>query len=192
MNIYLVRHGQTDWNKNNLMQGQTDVELNETGESQAIQTAQKLKDFQFSLIYSSPLKRTIRTANIIKGNSNLDIILDERLKERSFGDFEGQNNVDFKKYWNYKANLSDNKVEPIQLLFRRVYIFLEELEKKYKNNDINILLVSHNGTSLAISSIINGAVPDNIFEYNMKPCEYRIFNEVNLDKWRKNYGRNKI
>ena len=150
MNIYLVRHGQTDWNKNNLMQGQTDVELNETGESQAIQTAQKLKDFQFSLIYSSPLKRTIRTANIIKGNSNLDIILDERLKERSFGDFEGQNNVDFKKYWNYKANLSDNKVEPIQLLFRRVYIFLEELEKKYKNNDINILLVSHNGTSLAI------------------------------------------
>ena len=48
MNIYLVRHGQTDWNKNNLMQGQTDVELNETGESQAIQTAQKLKDFQFS------------------------------------------------------------------------------------------------------------------------------------------------
>ena len=57
MNIILVRHGQTDWNVKDLLQGRTDIELNENGKKQAIETAQKLLNINIDVIYVSPLKR---------------------------------------------------------------------------------------------------------------------------------------
>ncbi len=187
MNIIVVRHGQTDWNKNDLLQGRTDVELNETGLKQCMETAEKLKNINIDLIYASPLKRTIKTAEAINEKREKKINLDDRLIERGFGNYEGQKKVKFKNYWDYDLNYSDNKVEPIKELFKRAYLFLHELETKYKEKDINILIVTHNGANLAISSILNGFIPENIFDNNMLPCEIKIFSNVNLDKWRNSY-----
>ena len=99
MNIILVRHGQTDWNVNNLLQGSTNIDLNEYGILQAKNTANKLKDFKIDYIYCSPLNRTLDTANYINQDRNLEIIIDYRLLERSFGNYEGidGSKIDFKK-----------------------------------------------------------------------------------------------
>ena len=191
MNIIVVRHGQTDWNVRDLLQGRTDIELNETGKLQAIETASNLKNINIDAIFVSPLKRTRRTAEEINRTKNLNMTIDERLIERGFGDYEGKTCVDFKRYWDLQANVSDNNVEPIKELFERIYSLLNELWELYGNTDKTILLVTHNGTNLAITSILNGLVP-NIFEYNLKPCEYRIFENIKREKGEKFCGKYKI
>ena len=86
MNIYVVRHGQTDWNKENKLQGNTDIELNDNGRKQALDLKGELKNIDYDIIISSPLKRAIQTAELI--NNNKPIIIEDNLRERSFGDFE--------------------------------------------------------------------------------------------------------
>ena len=67
MKVYLIRHGETDWNSVRKLQGQTDIRLNDYGIELAKLTAEGLKDVDFDLIYSSPLIRAVETAEIIKG-----------------------------------------------------------------------------------------------------------------------------
>ncbi|MBR3162560.1 MAG: histidine phosphatase family protein [Clostridia bacterium] len=183
MNLIVVRHGQTDWNVDNLLQGSTDIALNETGAKQALETSKELSNIDFDVIFSSPLKRALDTANSINAGRHLPIIKDSRLIEREFGEYEGQpgKNVDFKKYWDYTANIQDCKVEPIQNFFSRVTDFLNEIISKYGNTEKNILVVTHNGVNLAIDSILNG-MPNNIFTLNLAPCKYKIFENPTLEK----------
>ena len=90
MNIYYVRHGQTDWNKVKRLQGRTDNPLNEVGIEQAKKTRDLLKNEKIDLIICSPLRRTLETANIINEGRNIKIIKDEGFIERSFGKYEGE------------------------------------------------------------------------------------------------------
>lgn len=191
MNIILVRHGLTDWNVNDLLQGRTDIQLNETGKKQAIETANKLIDIHIEAIYVSPLKRTIDTAQQINKTRNLNMVIDDRLIERGFGDYEGKSKVEFKKYWDFQTNISDCNVESIRDLFSRVYSLLKELEELYRDTDKTILLVTHNGVNLAITSILNGFIP-NIFDYNLKTCEYRMFNDIDCKRLEDFYEKYKI
>lgn len=191
MNIILVRHGQTDWNVKDLLQGRTDIELNQTGENQAIETANKLININVDAIYVSPLKRTLRTAEEINKTRNLEMIIDNRLIERGFGEYEGKSNVEFRKYWDFEINISDNNVEPIRDLFSRTYSLIKEIVELYNNTDKTIVIVTHNGVNLAVTSILNGLIP-NIFEYNLKPCEYRVFKDINLEQMEEFSGKYKI
>lgn len=78
MPIYLVRHGQTDFNKDRKLQGWSESPLNENGINLAKQTAEGLKDISFDYAFSSPLIRAYTTAEIIIGDRNLDIEKDDR------------------------------------------------------------------------------------------------------------------
>lgn len=182
MNIILVRHGQTNWNVKDLLQGKTDIELNETGKMQAVETANKLINTEIDVIYVSPLKRTLKTAKQINKTRNLEMITDNRLIERGFGKYEGKSNVEFRKYWDFEANISDNNVEAVRELFSRTYSLLKEIAGKYKKTNKTILIVTHNGVNLAITSILKGLIPNNIFDYNLKTCEYRVFKDINLEQ----------
>lgn len=91
MEIYIVRHGQTLWNADNLLQGSADIELNERGRVLAGQTGQNLEQTVFDKIYSSPLIRAYETACLIRGHRNIPIIRDDRLRELNFGVNEGKN-----------------------------------------------------------------------------------------------------
>ena len=71
--LYIFRHGETDWNKEGKMQYWTDIELNETGLQQATKNAKILKDKNIQHIYSSPLKRAYKTAEILANTINVDI-----------------------------------------------------------------------------------------------------------------------
>ena len=87
MKIYIVRHGQTDYNINGIYAGRIDIPLNNNGIKEAYQVKEKLKGINFSKIYSSPLRRAYETAKII---SDKDIIVDNRIIERSNGQLEGK------------------------------------------------------------------------------------------------------
>ena len=180
MKLYVIRHGQTDYNVKHVFQGHTDIPLNDVGIAQAKQTAKKFENINIDLIIVSPLTRAIQTAKYIKEITNAEMIIDERLIERSFGDMEGHSN---RTEWNiqmmldYYKNYAIQNIEPIQSFFKRIYDFLDDITEKYK--DKNVVLVTHGGVSQPIECYFNG-VPENPdfnhFEpLTLKNCEVREY-----------------
>ena len=90
MKVYVMRHGLTDWNLNNKIQGQKDTELNEIGIQQAKDAREKFNSYNFDLIICSPLKRAKSTAKIINQNKNV-----ETYEESSYNQELKQNITDF-------------------------------------------------------------------------------------------------
>lgn len=97
MKLYLIRHGETDWNKDLKIQGSSDIELNEYGRKLAYVTREALGYIPFDAAYTSPLKRARETAEIIVGERNIPLYEDERIKEACFGSFEGATMAELKK-----------------------------------------------------------------------------------------------
>ena len=183
MEIYFIRHGQTDYNLHNITQGCKDIPLNETGRRQAQEAAEALKSIDFDYIYSSPLCRALETAEIINQYKHQPIITEKRLCERSFNVLEGtaSKQIDMASFFDFEANLSEYGVETIKSFIARVSSFLDEIHLKYGNTNKKILLVSHNGVHIAMYCYYNG-VPDNLLEYGLYSCEYSIFNGKNQIK----------
>ncbi len=90
MRLYVIRHGETQWNKEHRLAGRTDVLLNKKGIKLAESTAEGLNDVKFDLCISSPLARALETARIVLNKREVPIICDEGLIEISFGDYEGR------------------------------------------------------------------------------------------------------
>lgn len=87
--ILLIRHGETLWNRERRMQGQTDTLLSDAGRAQAAALGRRYAGSKLTAIYSSDLARAWHTADAIARSTGRDIIADRRLRERSFGVFEG-------------------------------------------------------------------------------------------------------
>ena len=160
MNIYVVRHGQTEWNVLKKMQGSADIPLNEKGIEQARQTKQNLENTNIDIIFSSPLIRAKQTAEIINEERHLNIIFDDRLRERNYGEFEGtsKSSFNYNDFWAYGKNLKYNKAENVQDFFKRIYNFLDDIKVKY--SDKNILIVCHAGVVKAIECYANKMLND--------------------------------
>ena len=147
MKLFLVRHGQTDWNVLKKKQGRTDVPLNETGREQARELRDKIKDLEFDVCIASPLSRAYETAKIITGGER-EILTDERLVERCFGEFEGMKNEDFDRLnsgvdvWDRKKNFSERGMESAREILARAKGVVEDLKQKYPE-DCRILVVAH-------------------------------------------------
>lgn len=160
MNVYVIRHGQTEWNVLKKMQGSADIPLNEKGIEQAQQTKLNLENVTFDVILCSPLIRAKQTAEIINNERNLNIIFDNRLRERDYGEFEGtsKSSFNYNDFWAYNKNIKYAKAENVQEFFNRVYGFLDEIKNKYI--DKNILIVCHAGVTKAIECYANGMMKD--------------------------------
>ena len=111
MKIYVIRHGRTAWNEKGLMQGRSNIGLSPDGKKESFEIKEKLSDVSFDICITSPLKRTIETANIVV-NNKCKIVIDDLLIERDLGAFEG------KKYdsyfvtceWTYKNEATFSNV----------------------------------------------------------------------------------
>ena len=88
--IYLTRHGQTLWNIEKRLQGRGNSPLTEDGIERAKEPRDRIKGMNIDVIYSSPIERALNTANIIKGDKNIEVITDDGLMEMCFGDYEGR------------------------------------------------------------------------------------------------------
>lgn len=175
MELYVIRHGQTDWNVNSKIQGQKDIVLNTKGIQQANMAREIFNDLNVDLIICSPLKRTRKTAEIINQEKNVKIIYRNELMERGLGKFEGQDcGSEERDIYNYYKNKNSNDIEPVVDLCNRVNTLLEEIKKDFSKN--TILLVTHGGTIRAIEAYfygidINGELPPE----NIKNCEIRKY-----------------
>lgn len=140
--LYIVRHGQTDWNVKGLLQGTTDIELNEEGIKQAEELSKKMDLNQIDICFCSPLKRTKQTANILL-EDKVKIIYDNMIVERDFGDYEGKPiNFDLiVPQWDYKLNDSSHNIESIQECLLRAKKFIDQIKEEYSNK--TILIISH-------------------------------------------------
>lgn len=176
--LYIVRHGETDWNNKGLLQGTTDIELNKEGIKQ-VQELSKIIDLdKIDICICSPLKRTKETAKILVSNKK-KIIYDEMLIERDYGDYEGKkiNYDEIIKQWNYKLNDKSYNIESIQECLLRAKIFLDKVKQKYDGK--NILVVSHGSFIKALHFNLVGYNEDTdflsfnpnnaiIYEYDME------------------------
>lgn len=92
--LLLVRHGETDWNADGRLQGQTDRPLNDFGRHQARELAEELADEQLDAVYASDLSRARETAEILGEQLGLAAVLDPDLREKDWGTWEGLTSVE--------------------------------------------------------------------------------------------------
>lgn len=179
MKIYLIRHGETEWNVKKVMQGSVDIPLNYNGKEQAEIMSEKLVDKKIDIIISSTLIRARETAEIIAEKLQLYVSFDDRIIERNYGEFEGKSKllIDYESFWSFSKNLNYINAENINVAYNRVKSFFEDAIKKNKGK--NILVVIHAGICKLAECYFNGYfnngelasyVPNNceIIEYDIK------------------------
>lgn len=155
-NLYIVRHGETEWNVKNIIQGQSNSNLTEKGIEQARKTGDDLKDINFDAIFSSDSTRTHNTAEIIKLERELIIETSHLLRERNFGKFEGKHGSKFLEAFREKLKEKDNllgeegwnftladDIETDEMIASRFITKLREIAVAYPNK--TVLVVSHGG-----------------------------------------------
>lgn len=154
--LYLVRHGETEWNKNHTIMGHMDSPLTPEGVRQVEATAEKLKNVHFDAIFSSDSPRTQRTADIIRLDRKLAIQTSKLLRERNFGRFEGgssakyhetvdhllqkKEKMDEQEQWKFKF---DESMESDEELADRFIVQLREIAASHPNE--TVLVTTHGG-----------------------------------------------
>ena len=165
MNIYLVRHGETEQNKRKKFYGKLDVGLNKKGEEQSYKVGELLKDVEFNKIYISNRKRTRETAEIILGRNKFYkkekniIYKEERINEIDFGIFEGKSYEEIgslypkeQERWERDwKNFVPPKGESAVGFYNRVENFMKHIQKE---EDGDYLIVTHGGVIRMIYSYI--------------------------------------
>lgn len=167
-NLYVIRHGETDWNKNLKFQGQTDVKLNDTGREQALALKPMLQQLQVESVYASSLARAYETAEIATQDLKLSIQKDERLRETNIGAAEGLtlNEVVEKfgeesllKWRSYDERLLDfsfeNGESKRQMMFRLRQAFLDIAQN---SNRQSIAVFSHGMVMRAMTFVFGAGV----------------------------------
>ena len=169
---FLVRHGVTDWNKDNKTQGETDIPLNEEGRAQARAVAEKLKDQNIELIISSPLSRAKETADIIASVINAEVVVDPELREKRSGEAEGMDREEAKnKYGDlYDYDRTAPNGESYRELETRVWAAFKNHKEQHGKK--NVLIVSHGGTTRTLIGKIRNLTPEAMLARpSIKNCE---------------------
>jgi broad specificity phosphatase PhoE len=152
--FYIVRHGETEWNARDILQGQSDSELTNLGENQARSLAHELQNVHFDAVFSSDLLRARRTAEIMAVERKLAVKTSQLLRERNWGRYDGvQANIFRKesrallekfrklsreKQWKFKYAPD---IESYEEIFDRLVVFIKEVAVAYLGR--TILVISH-------------------------------------------------
>jgi broad specificity phosphatase PhoE len=157
--LLLVRHGETDWNRDRRWQGHTDTHLNDEGRAQARRVVDELGGVD--ALYSSDLARARETAEIIADAIDVPVLLDERLRERSFGAWEGLTNAEIEARfadaharWLAGEGAGADDAEPFRDFADRVHGFLRDTLSRHPAD--TVLVVAHGGSLRVIHAALNG------------------------------------
>lgn len=202
MKIYIIRHGQTEWNKSGRLQGQTDIALNENGKELAVKVGYALKEISFDRVISSPLARAVETAQlvleknggragemlragkkwepnaasgIVQSRKEKVLITDERIKEISFGEYEGYSipstsmfrgddrfavtDPGFHNFFDAPERYQPPRGgESISHLVKRTGEFLEQLANEEGMEEETLLISTHGAAARALLANIKHSV----------------------------------
>lgn len=212
LKLYLVRHGETDWNADGRIQGHTDVELNWRGELQAQRLAVRLaEEGTFAAVYSSPMRRAKRTADLCAQALALPVLTDERLVERSLGPLEGltMSQVEIRYPEVHRAWQQGGVRPPIpgeesrEHFVARAQSFVKDVRARHSEG--RVLVISHGGTinvllmaslNLDLSHqlpfwIDNASI--NIVQWGERGARLRLLNDTcHLTVWSAMLERSKV
>ena len=189
MQLLTMRHGETDWNSRHKMQGRTDIGLNELGRMQAMEAGRNLREGSVDLVFCSPLVRARQTAELVIGNRDVKIKVDDRLTERCFGEWEGKSFTSEERleFWDCELNSGRGGVEPVLEMLARVDDFLDEMQSRYNKN--KVLVVTHGGVLKLISGRLNDELGTlGCRKFSVGNCEVVTY-ELNSFKLRKDKDR---
>ncbi len=195
--LYLLRHGLTDWNKEYKLQGWADIPLNDTGKQMAEKAREECKDIHFDVVFCSPLTRARQTAEIFLEGRNLEIHYDDRLKEISFGQYEGDDHVlskpehpvypFFREPENYVAQ---SDAESLDHLFARTGEFLREKVEPLLAEGKDVLIVGHGAMNSSIICQRRGWGYEKFWDAGIENCKLMKADDItagNANPWR--FGR---
>ena len=173
IHILFTRHGQTDWNRQMKIQGHIEIPLNETGISQAEKAHEKLLNTPIDLIFSSPLGRAKKTAEIIRGSRDIPIIVDDDLEEEFYGDMEGESRLDNEAYLRQRTSYFKRYPhgESYFDVYHRVARFFEKLKKEYDGKVNTVLIVAHGGMSRVVNLYFKDMENDDFATYGIDNCQ---------------------
>ena len=179
MKIYLVRHGETDWNQAGLLQGQTDIALNAQGLEQAREASERLKEVPFEIAFCSPLIRAKRTAETIIGDRKITLTTDERLRELNFGPWEGVDIRTIKDaasqpFTNPGSYIPPEGAESFAQLYKRSGEFVDQVLLPLEGTYETVLVVAHGGVNRSILNPVLNIPVDDFWRMHMGNCATAI------------------
>lgn len=183
MYLYFVRHGETQWNKMEKIQGQVEIPLNDYGRKLAYAAQYGLKDVFFDAAFSSPLSRAYDTCRIILGGQQVKIIKDERLLEIGFGIWEGNSILEAERnpenvLHNFFVHPSryqpPETAESFEQLSARGHSFLQEVILPLEGSMDNILIASHSALIRSILNPIAGLSLEDFWKIDLPNCAVSI------------------
>jgi len=159
--IVLVRHGETDWNRDRRFQGHADVPLNEDGRRQARELAQRLVEERFVAAYSSPLSRALETAWILGAHLDLEVEARDGLKEVDVGSWSGLTTAEAESrfpdgYRRWAADHSGGWTDGETYVELGERVVAELLLLAEQHPDEEILVVTHGGAMRAVVAFTMG------------------------------------
>lgn len=185
MNLILIRHGETDWNRTGRCQGVADIDLNDTGRRQIEELAHSLRDADISAVYSSDLLRALRTAKQIASHHDLDVNIDKDLREMDQGDLEGllfeeirDRYADVLKEWRESPEtLMLPGGESLLQVQERAWNVFEKLSSLHAGE--TVVAVSHNLTITALLCKITGVGLRGFRNFNLRAASKNLIVSVN-------------
>ncbi len=171
--LYIFRHGQTEDNANYIFSGWRDSPITETGKQQAEVLAEKLKDKKLDVLISSPQIRAVDTMKIAVSKNptakDLPIETDERIKERSYGDYQGKSKMEIQmedpeKLQKIRRGYSEvpPNGESIGMVCKRVASFCEDIVKRMKEENINVAVSCHGNSMRGFREYFEHLAPEEV------------------------------
>lgn len=194
--LFLVRHGQSQWNLENRFTGWQDVDITELGQQEAKQAGIVLKDETIDVAFTSKLIRAQHTLKIIlneTGKTDIPIHTDEALNERSYGTLEGLNKAETaEKYgaeqvhiWRRSFDIAPPGGESLKDTYDRVIPYFESFVQPQLQQDKNVLIVAHGNSLRALIMYLENLSPEEILKREIatgEPLTYVLDNQMNAVK----------
>ena len=193
--LVLVRHGQSQWNKENLFTGWKDPDLTDKGIEEAINAGQKIKqtNINFDFHYTSKLKRAQRTGNLIMKElgKDIDTSENEALNERDYGDLSGLNKDDARKKWGDEQvhiwrrsyDIPPPGGESLKNTAERVLPYFENIIYPELRNQKNILISAHGNSLRALIMYLEKISEDKIVKLEIatgQPIVYKLDEDLQV------------
>lgn len=181
LEIMLIRHGETEWNKDRVFRGQMDMRMNATGIAQADATAEALKDVVFDAVYSSPLKRALVTARRIAKPHEITVRVDDGFSDMYFGSWQGLTEAQVEeryapmlKKWNEApARFRPPGGESIKKTWKRVNSQLREV--LFTHGTGTVVIVSHRMPLKMMTAYLLKKTRADIHAIRHDPCAISVF-----------------